>query len=123
MPAGFLRLGSCSIWPVLRDKYIHMSCEFLVRRGCSQSAEICKRSCFYCPYFFDLIHIFFSPPSKPDTVIANGEDTVSSEEEKEDEDTGVNVVSPVTDSSAPSSCAYLSLGYFWWFVFFDLKQL
>lgn len=42
--------------------------------------------------------------SKPDTVIANGEDTVSSEEEKEDEDTDVNVVSPVTDSSAPSSC-------------------
>lgn len=41
--------------------------------------------------------------SKSDTVTANGEDTVSSEEEKEDEDTGVNVVSPVTDSSAPSS--------------------
>ncbi|XP_034374066.1 unconventional prefoldin RPB5 interactor 1 [Arvicanthis niloticus] len=42
--------------------------------------------------------------SKPDTVIANGEDTVSSEEEKENQETGVNVVFPVTDSSAPSSC-------------------
>lgn len=42
--------------------------------------------------------------SKPDTVIANGEDTVSSEEEKEDENTGLNVVSPVTASSVPSSC-------------------
>lgn len=42
--------------------------------------------------------------SKPDTVIANGEDRVSSEEEKEGADTGVNVVSPVTDSSAASSC-------------------
>ncbi|KAL1769089.1 unconventional prefoldin RPB5 interactor 1 [Sigmodon hispidus] len=39
--------------------------------------------------------------SKPDTVIANGEDTVSSEEEKEDEGTGVDVVPPVTESSAP----------------------
>ncbi|XP_051018132.1 unconventional prefoldin RPB5 interactor 1 [Acomys russatus] len=42
--------------------------------------------------------------SKPDTVIANGEDTVSSEEEKEDEGPGINVVAPVTDACAPSSC-------------------
>lgn len=42
--------------------------------------------------------------SKPDTVIANGEDTVSSEEEKEDQGTGVNVVPPVTDSFPPSNC-------------------
>ncbi|XP_055450930.1 unconventional prefoldin RPB5 interactor 1 [Psammomys obesus] len=42
--------------------------------------------------------------SKPDTDIANGEDTVSSEEEKEDQGTGVNVVPPVTDSFSPSSC-------------------
>ncbi|XP_059130729.1 unconventional prefoldin RPB5 interactor 1 isoform X1 [Peromyscus eremicus] len=42
--------------------------------------------------------------SKPDTVIANGEDTVSSEEEKEDHGTDVNVVPPVTDSFAPGRC-------------------
>ncbi|XP_057619050.1 unconventional prefoldin RPB5 interactor 1 [Chionomys nivalis] len=42
--------------------------------------------------------------SKPDTGIANGEDTVSSEEEKEDEGTGLNVVPPATDSLAPGSC-------------------
>lgn len=42
--------------------------------------------------------------SKPATRIANGEDTESSEEEKEDEGTGLNVVSPVTDFFAPGSC-------------------
>ncbi|CAH7357716.1 Uri1 [Phodopus roborovskii] len=42
--------------------------------------------------------------SKPDTVITNGEDTVSSEEEKENQGTGVNVVPPVTDSFASGSC-------------------
>ncbi|XP_013377970.1 PREDICTED: unconventional prefoldin RPB5 interactor 1 isoform X1 [Chinchilla lanigera] len=42
--------------------------------------------------------------SKPDTVITNGEDTTSSEEEKEDQNTNVNVMHQVTDSLAPSSC-------------------
>ncbi|XP_041500827.1 unconventional prefoldin RPB5 interactor 1 isoform X2 [Microtus oregoni] len=46
--------------------------------------------------------------SKPDTGIANGEDTVSSEEEKEDEGTGLNVVPPATDSLAPGSCGMLA---------------
>uniref|UniRef100_A0A8C3VML1 Protein phosphatase 1 regulatory subunit 19 n=1 Tax=Catagonus wagneri TaxID=51154 RepID=A0A8C3VML1_9CETA len=41
--------------------------------------------------------------SKPDTVIANGEDT-SSEEEKEDENINVNVKHQVTDALTPSSC-------------------
>lgn len=55
-------------------------------------------------YLFHLINILISSPSKPDTGIANGEDTVSSEEEKEDEGTGLNVVPPATDSFAPGSC-------------------
>ncbi|EHB10002.1 Unconventional prefoldin RPB5 interactor [Heterocephalus glaber] len=42
--------------------------------------------------------------SKPDTVITNGEDTTSSEEEKEDQNTNVNVMHQVTDSLIPSSC-------------------
>ncbi|XP_032105069.1 unconventional prefoldin RPB5 interactor 1 isoform X2 [Sapajus apella] len=42
--------------------------------------------------------------SKPDTVIANGEDTTSSEEEKEDHNTNVNVMHQVTDSHTPASC-------------------
>ncbi|XP_035316783.1 unconventional prefoldin RPB5 interactor 1 isoform X1 [Cricetulus griseus] len=45
--------------------------------------------------------------SNPDTVITNGEDTVSSEEEKEEPGTGtgVNVAPPVTDSSASAGCS------------------
>uniref|UniRef100_A0A2I3TBE3 Protein NNX3 n=1 Tax=Pan troglodytes TaxID=9598 RepID=A0A2I3TBE3_PANTR len=39
--------------------------------------------------------------SKPDTVIANGEDTTSSEEEKEDRNTNVNAMHQVTDSHTP----------------------
>uniref|UniRef100_A0A2I3G7A7 URI1 prefoldin like chaperone n=1 Tax=Nomascus leucogenys TaxID=61853 RepID=A0A2I3G7A7_NOMLE len=39
--------------------------------------------------------------SKPDTVIANGEDTTSSEEEKEDHNTNVNAMHQVTDSHTP----------------------
>nr|KAF6412178.1 URI1 prefoldin like chaperone [Rousettus aegyptiacus] len=42
--------------------------------------------------------------SKPDTVIANGEDTTSSEEEREDQNIGVHVAPQVTDSVTPSSC-------------------
>uniref|UniRef100_A0A2K6TLW0 Protein NNX3 n=1 Tax=Saimiri boliviensis boliviensis TaxID=39432 RepID=A0A2K6TLW0_SAIBB len=42
--------------------------------------------------------------SKPDTVIANGEDTTSSEEEKEDHNTNVNVMHQITDSHTPDSC-------------------
>lgn len=43
--------------------------------------------------------------SKPATVITNGEDTTtSSEEEREDQNTNVNVMQPVTDSLAPSAC-------------------
>ncbi|XP_023374126.1 unconventional prefoldin RPB5 interactor 1 isoform X2 [Otolemur garnettii] len=42
--------------------------------------------------------------SKPDTVIVNGEDTASSEEEKEGQNTNVDVMPQVTDSIAPSSC-------------------
>ncbi|XP_062968534.1 unconventional prefoldin RPB5 interactor 1 isoform X1 [Cynocephalus volans] len=42
--------------------------------------------------------------SKLDTVIANGEDTTSSEEEKEDQNTNVNVMHPVTASLTPSNC-------------------
>ncbi|KAK2502797.1 hypothetical protein MC885_005425 [Smutsia gigantea] len=41
--------------------------------------------------------------SKPDAVIANGEDTTSSEEEKEDQNINVNVMHQVTDSVTPSS--------------------
>ncbi|XP_012588628.1 PREDICTED: unconventional prefoldin RPB5 interactor 1 [Condylura cristata] len=41
--------------------------------------------------------------SKPDTVITSGEDTTSSEEEKEDQNINVNVMQPVTDSLTPSS--------------------
>ncbi|XP_023988338.1 unconventional prefoldin RPB5 interactor 1 [Physeter macrocephalus] len=41
--------------------------------------------------------------SKPDTVIANGEDT-SSEEEKEDQNISVNMMNQVTDSLTPSNC-------------------
>ncbi|KAG8510023.1 Unconventional prefoldin RPB5 interactor [Galemys pyrenaicus] len=42
--------------------------------------------------------------SKPDTVITNGEDTTSSEEEKEDQTINVNVQHPVTDPLTPNSC-------------------
>ncbi|KAM6152952.1 unconventional prefoldin RPB5 interactor 1 [Erethizon dorsatum] len=42
--------------------------------------------------------------SKPDIVITNGEDTISSEEEKEDQNTNVNVMHHVTDSLTPNSC-------------------
>ncbi|XP_070488611.1 unconventional prefoldin RPB5 interactor 1 isoform X2 [Equus przewalskii] len=42
--------------------------------------------------------------SKPDTLIANGEDTTSSEEEKEDQKINVNVMHQVTDSVTPSNC-------------------
>ncbi|KAI5280189.1 unconventional prefoldin RPB5 interactor 1 isoform X1 [Manis pentadactyla] len=42
--------------------------------------------------------------SKPDAVIANGEDITSSEEEKEDQNLNVNVMHQVTDSATPSSC-------------------
>nr|XP_044614984.1 unconventional prefoldin RPB5 interactor 1 isoform X1 [Equus asinus] len=42
--------------------------------------------------------------SKPDTLIANGEDTTSSEEEKEDQNINVNVMHQVTDSVTPSNC-------------------
>ncbi|XP_058385043.1 unconventional prefoldin RPB5 interactor 1 isoform X2 [Diceros bicornis minor] len=42
--------------------------------------------------------------SKPDSVIASGEDTTSSEEEKEDQNINVNVTHQVTDSVTPSSC-------------------
>ncbi|XP_059941049.1 unconventional prefoldin RPB5 interactor 1 isoform X2 [Mesoplodon densirostris] len=41
--------------------------------------------------------------SKPDTVIANGEDT-SSEEEKEDQNINVNMMNQVMDSLTPSNC-------------------
>ena len=41
--------------------------------------------------------------SKPDTVIANGED-MSSEEEKEDQNINVNMMHQVTDSLALSNC-------------------
>lgn len=41
---------------------------------------------------------------KPDTVIANGEDATSSEEEKEDQNINVNMVNPTTDSLTCSSC-------------------
>lgn len=42
--------------------------------------------------------------SKPDVVIANGDDSTSSEEEKEDQNTNVNVMHQVTDTLTPSSC-------------------
>uniref|UniRef100_A0A2K6K2G1 Protein NNX3 n=1 Tax=Rhinopithecus bieti TaxID=61621 RepID=A0A2K6K2G1_RHIBE len=42
--------------------------------------------------------------SKPDIVIANGEDTTSSEEEKEDHNTNVNAMHQVTDSHTLDSC-------------------
>lgn len=42
--------------------------------------------------------------SKPDPVIANGEDTTSSEEEKEDPKTEMNAMCPVSDSLDPNSC-------------------
>ncbi|XP_053460003.1 unconventional prefoldin RPB5 interactor 1 isoform X2 [Nycticebus coucang] len=42
--------------------------------------------------------------SKPDTVIVNGEDTASSEEEKEGRNTHVDVMPQVTNSIAPGSC-------------------
>uniref|UniRef100_A0A7N5JXP1 Protein phosphatase 1 regulatory subunit 19 n=2 Tax=Ailuropoda melanoleuca TaxID=9646 RepID=A0A7N5JXP1_AILME len=42
--------------------------------------------------------------SKPDTMIANGEDTTSSEEEKEDQNINVHVMHQVTDSVTSSSC-------------------
>ncbi|XP_003915321.1 unconventional prefoldin RPB5 interactor 1 isoform X1 [Papio anubis] len=42
--------------------------------------------------------------SKPDIVIANGEDTTSSEEEKEDHNTNVNAMYQVTDSHTLDSC-------------------
>ncbi|KAL2762516.1 unconventional prefoldin RPB5 interactor 1 isoform c, partial [Daubentonia madagascariensis] len=42
--------------------------------------------------------------SKPDTVIANGEDTTSSEEEKEDQNTNGNAMHQVTGSLTPGSC-------------------
>ncbi|KAM5132850.1 unconventional prefoldin RPB5 interactor 1 isoform 1-T1 [Callospermophilus lateralis] len=41
--------------------------------------------------------------SKPDAVIANGEDTTSSEEEKEGQNTNVNVIHQETNSLTPSS--------------------
>ena len=52
---------------------------------------------------FDLVFFFFTINSKPDTVIANGED-VSSEEEKEDQNINVNMMHQVTDSLALSNC-------------------
>ncbi|OBS75957.1 hypothetical protein A6R68_17591, partial [Neotoma lepida] len=70
-----------------------------------QYAEGCKNlASINSLYLFDLINTLTSSPSKPDTVIANGEYTVSLEEEKEDQGTSVNVVPPVTDSFAPGSC-------------------
>ncbi|XP_049719529.1 unconventional prefoldin RPB5 interactor 1 isoform X1 [Elephas maximus indicus] len=42
--------------------------------------------------------------SRPDTVIANGEDTTSSEEEKEGQNPDVNVAHGETDVVIPSSC-------------------
>ena len=52
---------------------------------------------------FDLVFFFFTINSKPDTVIANGED-VSSEEEKEDQNINVNMMHQITDSLALSNC-------------------
>ncbi|KAF3818343.1 hypothetical protein GH733_012651 [Mirounga leonina] len=42
--------------------------------------------------------------SKPDIMIANGEDTTSSEEEKEDQNINVHVMHQVTDSVTSNSC-------------------
>ncbi|XP_047384651.1 unconventional prefoldin RPB5 interactor 1 [Sciurus carolinensis] len=42
--------------------------------------------------------------SKSDTMIVNGEDTTSSEEEKEDQNTNVNVKHQKTNSLTPTSC-------------------
>ncbi|XP_047567259.1 unconventional prefoldin RPB5 interactor 1 isoform X2 [Lutra lutra] len=42
--------------------------------------------------------------SKPGTMIANGEDTTSSEEEKEDQNINAHVMHQVTDSVTSSSC-------------------
>ncbi|XP_007945949.1 unconventional prefoldin RPB5 interactor 1 [Orycteropus afer afer] len=42
--------------------------------------------------------------SRPSTVISNGEDTTSSEEEKEDQNTRVKTKCQVTDSVIPSGC-------------------
>lgn len=63
------------------------------------------RVCKILVYLFDLVNFpFFLFTSKPDTLIANGEDTTSSEEEKEDQNINVNVTHQVTDSVTPSNC-------------------
>ena len=54
-------------------------------------------------YLFDLVLFFSTSSSKPDTVIANGED-MSSEEEKEDQNINVNMMHQVTDSLTLSNC-------------------
>lgn len=51
----------------------------------------------------DLVDFPFFFPSKPDAAIANGEDTTSSEEEKEDQNIHGNVGNGGADSGAPSS--------------------
>lgn len=65
--------------------------------------RICKILVCSILIFFSFLFCFFFP-SKPDTVIANGEDTTSSEEEREDQNIGVHVAPQVTDSVTPSSC-------------------
>lgn len=64
--------------------------------------RICKILMCSTLIFFPYLFCFFT--SNPDTVIANGEDTTSSEEEREDQNISVNVAPQVTDSVTLSSC-------------------
>lgn len=51
----------------------------------------------------DLVNFPFFFPSKPDAAIANGEDTTSSEEEKEEQNIHGHVGNERADSGIPSS--------------------
>lgn len=62
------------------------------------------RICKILVCWSDFGNFLFFFTSKPDAVTANGEDTTSSDEEKEDQDVNVNVTHQVTESGALSSC-------------------